>query len=387
MARRLRGTPRAASPDAHAPVTTLELFFDLVFVFTVTQLTDLVLEPHGVSGYLEPLAILWVIWWMYDGFAWLSNNVSPTTTSTRVPMLVAMAAFLVVAIAVPDAFDEGRWPFALAYLVIVLVHGFSFLRSSIGGSARAIVTIAPINLGMALALVAAAASPQDLRWLGWLVAVALPLLSVLRRADSGFSIRPEHFAERHRLMLIIALGESVLALGRSAEGELTDPGHLAAVLLGILLVAVLWWLHFADDGALTLVETITRRSEGILGRTALTAFSFGYLVLVAGLILVAAGMHEVVHAPDHHLSWSTALVMAAGAATYLVGNVFHLWRLGITGRRWLLVMAVVSLLTVPVGHLLNGLSQLVALVVVLLAAALPAVRNRPRALADAGGDR
>jgi low temperature requirement protein LtrA len=386
MARRFRGAPRAASPDAHAPVTTLELFFDLVFVFTVTQLTDLVLETHGVAGHLEPLAMLWVIWWMYDGFAWLSNNVGPTTTSTRVPMLVAMAAFLVVAIAVPDAFAGGRWPFAAGYLVIVLVHGFSFLRSSLGGSARAIMTIAPINLGMALALLAAAALPQEVRWAGWVVAAALPLVSVLRRVESGFSIRPEHFAERHRLMLIIALGESVLALGRSAQGRLTDPAHLVAVLMGMALVALLWWLHFADDGSLTLVEEITGTPEGVPGRTALTAFSFGYLVLVAGLILVAAGMREVVHTPRDPLGWSTAVTMASGAATYLVGNVFYLWRLGVTGRRWLLVMAVVSLLSVPVGHLVSGLAQLVLLVVVLLAAGRPVLLNRPRALAHAGRD-
>ena len=104
--------------------------------------------------------MLWVVWWMYDGFAWLSNNVGPTTTSTRVPMLVAMAGFLVLAIAVPEAFGEDRWLFAWAYLLTGIVHSVSFLRSSLGGSARAILTIAPINLGICLGLFLAAAFPR-----------------------------------------------------------------------------------------------------------------------------------------------------------------------------------------------------------------------------------
>ena len=364
-----------ASPDAHAPVTTLELFFDLVFVFTVTQVTGLVLEPHGGAGYLQAFVVLWVIWWMYDGFAWLANNVGPTTASTRVPMLVAMAAFLVIAIAVPGAFDEDRWAFALSYLVIVLVHLFSFLRSSLGESARAIVSIAPVNLGMALGLVLAAVLPEPVRWLGWLLAVLLPLASVLRQAEGGFSFRPAHFAERHRLMLIIALGESVLAIGRSAQAHLTEPAYLLAVLLAMALISLLWWVHFADDVALARVELMIERPEGVSARTALIAFSLGYLVLVAGLILVAAGLHVAVHDPGHHLAWREALTMSAGAAVYLGGNVFYLDRLGVHGRRWLAVMAVVCLAVAPVGHAADGLAQVAALVVVLLLALWPAVRD------------
>ncbi len=163
----MRLSPRAAAPDAHAPVTTLELFFDLVFVFVVTQLTDLVLDADGALGYLQALAMLWVIWWMYDGFAWLSNNVGPTTTSTRIPMLVGMAGFLVIAITVPGAFGEDRWLFAVAYLLTGLVHGISFLRSSLGESASAILAIAPVNLGIVAGLFLAAALPEPWRWVGW----------------------------------------------------------------------------------------------------------------------------------------------------------------------------------------------------------------------------
>ncbi len=373
MARRLPAGSRAGVPDAHAPVTTLELFFDLVFVLTVTQLTDLVLEPEGATGYLRAVAVLWVVWWMYDGFAWLSNNVGPTTTSTRLPMLAAMAAFLVIAVSLPRAFDEDRWVFATAYLVIVVVHGFSFLRSSVGDSARAIVAIAPINLGMCLGLFLAAALPEDVRWAGWALAAVLPLASLARRAESDFSIRPEHFAERHRLMLIIALGESVLAVGVSAQGHLTEGEYLLTVLLAMVLVSLLWWVHYADDASVRRVDEVIERSAGVSARTALVAFSFGYLVLVAGLILVAAGLHVAVHDPGHHLGWRVALTMAAGTATYLVGNVFYLDRLGVGGRRWLVVVAAAAIVTAIVGHEVSGVAQVAVIDLVLLAALLPVV--------------
>jgi low temperature requirement protein LtrA len=394
MARRLRLTTRVAgrvpgrvaSPDAHAPVTTLELFFDLVFVLTVTQLTRLVGEPHGASGYLQALAMLWVVWWMYDGFAWLANNVGPTTASTRVPMLVAMAAFLVVAIALPDAFGDDRWLFAAGYLVLVLVHGFSFLRSSLGRSARAILSIAPINLGMCAGLFLAAALSGDVRWVGWALAVALPFVSLVGQVEGDFSIRPAHFAERHRLMLIIALGESVLAVGVSTQGHLTEPDHLLAVLLAMLLVALLWWLHFADDASMHRVDEVVERPAGVTARTALLGFSLGYLVLVAGLVLVAAGLHVVVPDPARRLDPRVSVTMAVGAATYLAGNVYYLHRLGVTGRGWLLVTAALSLATAPVGHWWGGTAQVVALDVVLLAALAPLVRDRVEASADAPGE-
>ena len=365
-----------ASPDAHAPVTMLELFFDLVFVLVVTQLTDLVLESDGLPGYLQMLAVLWVVWWMYDGFAWLANNVGPTTTSTRLPMLAAMAGFLVIAIAVPEAFGEDRWLFAAAYLLTGVVHSISFLRSTLGTSSRAILSIAPINLGICAALFLAAALPEEWRWVGWLLAVALPVVSFLRGVEAGFAIRPAHFAERHRLMLIIALGESVLAVGKSAGGHLREVDYLVAVLLSVVLIALLWWVHFADDASLERVEEVVERPEGMSGRTALVAFSLGYLVLVAGLILVAAGLHEAVHDPTHSLDARAAFTMSAGAATYLLGSVLYLARLGIGGRRWFAVTAVLAVLVAPVGIAVTGTALVGALSAVLLLALLPVVRDQ-----------
>jgi low temperature requirement protein LtrA len=376
VAKRVHLRSRAVAPDAHAPVTMLELFFDLVFVLVVTQLTQLVRVSDWPRGYLQALVLLWVVWWMYDGFAWLSNNVGPTTASTRLPMLAAMAGFLVLAIAVPEAFGAERWLFAAAYLLTGLVHSASFLRSSLGGSARAIIAIAPINLGICLGLFLAAALPEQWRWVGWVLAAGLPVLSFLRGVEGGFEIRPAHFAERHRLMLIIALGESVLAIGLSAQGHLTEADYLVAVLLSVVLLSLLWWVHFADDTSLGRVEEVVEDPRGMSGRTALIAFSLGYLVLVAGLILVAAGLHEAVHDPGGALGWQAACNMAAGAAIYLLGNVFYLAQLGIGGRRWFVVCAVLCLPTVVAGHLLSSSTQVAALVIVMVVSLWPVVRDQ-----------
>jgi low temperature requirement protein LtrA len=206
----------------------------------------------------------------------------------------------------------------------------------------------------------------------------MPFASLVRRSEGGFSLRPAHFAERHRLMLIIALGESVLAVGLSAEGHLAEPAYLVAVLLAMTLVALLWWVHFADDPSLRRVEQVTERPEGMTARAALIAFSLGYLVLVVGLVLVAAGLHVAVHDPEARLDERISVTMAVGAAAYLLGTVFYLHRLGIGGRRWLVVTALLALVTAPLGHWVGGLAQMAALDVVLLVSLLPAALEQRR---------
>jgi low temperature requirement protein LtrA len=186
---------RARAPEEHARVTMLELFFDLVFVFLVTQLTSLVLVSPGAAGYGRALLVLLVTWWMYDGYAWLANNVAPTTTSTRLPMLLAMAGFLVMAIAVPDAFGTARWAFAVGYLVVVLLHAVSFTRSSQGGSATAIRSILPTNVGVALLLLVGAAVGARWGWVAWVH----PARRALRRAaPAARHHRAGRDGDRHR---------------------------------------------------------------------------------------------------------------------------------------------------------------------------------------------
>jgi low temperature requirement protein LtrA len=361
---RLNRSLRAvAAPAAAEGVTTLELFFDLVFVYTITQVTSVV----RADRLLPALGILVLTWWMYDGYCWLSNNVGPTTLETRLPMLVAMAGFLVMAIATPDAYHSGAWPFAIAFVTVVLVHGIQFARSSVGSSAQAILQVLPLNLAMALGLVLAAIlAPHDDAWIGWLVAFAVLVVAVFRVRGKGFTVRAEHFAERHQLLIIIALGETVVATGAGAQGRLEHGPVLLAVLLSMVLLAALWWVYFggADQrGAEALAGAPAARRSDL----AFWGYSVGHLIHVLGLVLVAAGLHDVIIAPTYHLAVRPASSLACGAAIFLLAEAWFRRFLDIGSRSALVVGAAACVVVAAVGHHLEGVVELELLATLLIA--------------------
>ena len=359
------------------PVTRLELFFDLVFVYLVTQLTDLIVTSDGATGYLHAAAVLVMTWWMYDGYAWLANNVLPTTTSTRLPMLFAMTCFLVMAISVPHVFDDTAWTFAIAYLLMVIVHAVSFSRSSLGGSAASIRNIAPTNLLAALLIVAAAAVGEEWGWVCWAAAVAAISTAVIRNRESGFSIRAEHFAERHALVVIIALGETVIATGKGAGEHITEAQTLTAVVAAMVLISALWWAYFGGDEEQA-ADVLEASPLDRQAHVALISYSLTHLLHVFGLVLLAAGMHDVMHDPSHHLDTRIAATMAAGVATYLVGEAAFRGSLGLGSTVPLLAGAAVALLVSPLGVHVSGLAELLALAAVCTLTVIVARPARPR---------
>src|SRR4051794_34926947 len=188
-------------------VTTLELFFDLVFVFTITQLTALLSEDASPAGLLRVLLLLCVIWWMYGGYAWLTNAVAPDRAARRLLLLAGMGGFLVLALTIPRAFGDGGVAFGLAYLVVVGVHVALFTKSYSVGAARAILRTARFNLISALLVLGAGvlatlSGPAPAVYALWLAAVAVegvtPFLGGLR----GYEIAPAHFVERHGLVVL-----------------------------------------------------------------------------------------------------------------------------------------------------------------------------------------
>ncbi|HET8970638.1 MAG TPA: low temperature requirement protein A [Candidatus Nanopelagicales bacterium] len=370
--------PPAPVPDAHAPVTMLELFFDLVFVFTVTQVTALILASPDAVGYGRAALVLFLIFWSYDAFAYLSNNIPPTDARSSAPLQLAMVGFLVMAIAVPDAFGADAWIFAVAYLAVIVIHGLAFTRSAMGQSALAIRAILPFNVGAGLLLLVAAAVGPEYGWIAWVAAVVLLLGSVIPRGQAAFALRPEHFAERHRLVLIIALGETIIAIGVSARGDLHHPPVLLTVLAAFALVSALFWVQFGfGDGrrAVEAMERVGREDPRRLARLALWAFAAPYLVLVASLVLVAVALHDVVHSPSEALSWRVAITFGAGVAVYLLGHAFYLRLLRLRSSLALKVGAAAGLLTAAVGVAVSGLAQLGALFVVVVVTLLVAART------------
>jgi low temperature requirement protein LtrA len=377
-----RGLGKVAAPDSDASVTMLELFFDLVFVYLITSLTSLIVHGNGWHGYGQAALVLALTFWMYDGYAWLANNVPPTTTSTRLPMLVAMTCFLAMAVVVPDVFTSGAWVFAVAYLVLVTVHAVQFSRSSMGDSARGIRATLPVNYCCAGLLVAAAIVAPGMRWVCWVLAATLLLATMLRRRGSSrLAVAPGHFVERHQLLVIIALGETVVAIGAGAQGELTRAPVLLTFLLAMALISAMWWVYYAVGDDERGLEVVLAAPQSTSGSLVLRAYSYLVLAPICGLVLVAVGLHRVVQDPTDRLAWGTALALSAGVATYLLGQAVFRSLLDIGSPRPHVVGAAIVLVSIPLGPLVGGWSQLLAVVVVTLGLAAALQRRATSDLA------
>ena len=227
-------------------VSPLELFFDLVFVLAITQCTALMIEHPTWSGVGQGLLVLGVLWWTWVAYSWLTSVVDPEDDSVRMVIFVAMAALLVLALCVPKAFDDLALTFAIAYgavrggqiaLFMLASREDPELRHSVNGLA--------IGTAIGVGLLATASLFDGLtQGAIWALALALDVGAPYFAIDSsGWRLAPRHFAERHGLILIVALGESIVAIGVAAELTL-DAGIVAAAALGIGLVAALWWIYF-----------------------------------------------------------------------------------------------------------------------------------------------
>ena len=258
-------------------VSTLELFFDLVFVFTITQVSDLILHAGSALAIGHAVVVLAIIWWMYGGYAWLTNNVGTTQPLNQLLVLTAMAGFLVMALAVPHAFDRDGLAFGLAYLLVNIIHAALFTRAPSAASAQAIWQVAPFNIGTALLVVVAGIVGPPWNWFVWLSAVAVLAGVPLLRRFSGFEVQPAHFVERHGLVVIIALGESIVSIGVGAAGEPVTLTLVTAAVLTLALNAALWWSYFSQDDQLA--EHALASVQGHpRARMALYAFGYAHLI-------------------------------------------------------------------------------------------------------------
>jgi low temperature requirement protein LtrA len=348
-------------------VSTIELFFDLVFVFTITQLTTLlVAEPNG-AGVGRVVLIFGNVWWMYGGYAWLTNAVPPRESVVKLLMLVGMAGFLVVALAIPGAFGSSGVAFGVGYLVVTLVHTGLFLHSSRESAVRAMFRLGPYNAVTAAMLLGAGFVHGSARWALWVAAFVLHWSSPAVTAVGGFRIRAGHFVERHGLIVLIALGESVVAVGLGVQRnrELTAGVVLTAV-LGLALAAALWWLYFDSEdqrAERALDEAPETRNPWL----ALFAFGYAFLPVLGGIIVLAAGVRQAIVSYDHPATAATAWFLAAGTAVYLLGLVLLRYFLRTGSLLPRLCLAAAVLVTVVVGVEVSPEAQMAALTVILTA--------------------
>ncbi len=359
--------------------TWLELFFDLVFVFAVTQLTGLLVHEPNPTGVARAALVLGVLWWMFGGYAWLTNAVPPREPVYRVLLLCGMGAFLAVGLAIPDAFGDSGLTFGVAYLVVNVVHLGMFMRATEHATVLATLRLAPFNVLSALLVLAAGFVDGTADWLLWGGAFALQWLTPYLSRIGGFSIEPAHFVERHGLIVIIALGESVVALGIGVGERALGAELVAAALLGLALAALLWWLYFDGED---------ERAERALGGApaerrpwlALQAFGYAFLPMLGGIVGAAAGIEEVIGHAEADVDLAGACFLAGGVAAYLLGLAFFRLVLGTGPIRFRAAAALLAPASVPLGTEVAGVVEMGALAALLLAVVVferPSKRSGP----------
>jgi low temperature requirement protein LtrA len=355
-------------------VRSLELFFDLVFVFAITQIAAVLTAAPDGTGLARVTVLLAVIWWMYGGYAWLTNALDLDRTGPRLLLLAGMAAYFVMSLAVPRYFEDGPFGLVLgiAYLVVVVVHTAGFLGTS---GRAAIMRLGPLNLLGAVVLVVAGFLPPDVRlWLG-LAVVVLHYATPHIVGISGFVVGAGHFVERHGLALIILLGESIIAVGTAASGK----GDVTTIVLGSLLAlavsAAMWWLYFdrEDVAGEHALDAMPPRRRGL---AALLSFGYAYLLMIAGVTIAAVGMKKAVTYLGKPLHDLEPWLLPIGLAGYLLG--LAAFRRSLTPSwPWpRLVAAAAVWLCVPAGLLVGGWLELVVAALVLTGTVLAEVRGR-----------
>jgi len=357
-----------AAPESGVRVSTLELFFDLVFVFTITQLTETLAEHVTLATLGDVMLMLFVIWWMYSGYAWLTNAVAPSSSVRRTLLLAGMAGFLVMALAVPEAFGEYGWLFGVSYLVVTLVHSALFLQA--GPAARkAMRQLAPLNILAALLVLTGGLLPEPYRHLCWIAAPLVQIAAGYVHNIEMHSILAGHFVERHGLVMIVAIGESIVAIGLGFRGVHLGGDAILVAVLGLCIAYYLWWIYFAGDND---------RSEHVLAgttdprrraRLALDGWGYAHYVMLLGVVVLAVGIKKTVGHAFEPLHWGEAIALAGGVAIYQLGHAGFLLRLGIGGWRHRVVAALVVLATIPLGHVV-AVAQLAAIPLIMAAAAI-----------------
>ena len=370
---------RVEATDREASVTPLELFFDLVFVLGLTQVTAYLADHLTLQGVVRGLLLVALLWWSWTGYAWLGNVVRADEGIVREVMLAAMAAMFIFALAIPEAFDDlrgglyGPVVVPICYLVFRLLHLTMFWVVSRRDPVlrRQIMRFTPSVLVATLILLIAAATTGPTQTVLWAIALVADYVGTLLGGASGWRLpSARHFAERHGLIVIVALGESIVAIGVGiAELPISWP-IIVGALLGLIVAAALWWVYF-DVTAAMAERALTEEPDADRPRLARDAYSYLHLPLITGIVLLALGMKKVLEyagdSQDHDLSdpltGVSLFALVGGVAIYLVGHVAFKWR---TQHILYWPRLVAAAVLVALSPLLGQVPALVALAVVAL---------------------
>jgi low temperature requirement protein LtrA len=340
-------------------VTPLELFFDLVFVLALTRCTALMSNHPTWSGLAQGLLVLVMLWWAWTGYAWLTSVLDPEEGAVRLIIFGAIAALLIVSLCVPEAFGSLALVFALAYGAVRVAHiGLFMLASPEDDALRHSVLGLAISTMIAVGLLALASFFDGLaQGAIWLLAILLDMGGPYLFGSEGWKLVPGHFAERHGLIIIIALGESIVAIGVGAAGALTLGIGTAAV-LGVALAAAMWWTYFDIVAIVSGRRLVDAEPGRVQNEMARDSYSYIHLLMVAGIVLVALGMKKTIGHFGDPLETVPAFALLGGLALYLLGHVAFRYRHVHTINRQRLLLSILLLALVPAATAIPSLVSL-----------------------------
>ncbi len=348
-------------------VTPLELFFDLVFVLALTQCTALMAEEPTWEGVVKGLLVLGVLWWAWVGYAWLTSVVDPEEGIVRIAIFASMAAFLVASLCVPEVFGDLGLLFASAYAVVRVGQILLFVLASRGDAGlRASVVGLAVSTAIGVGLLVGAAFADGLlQGALWGVALLIDTAGPFLFGSDGWKLVPSHFAERHGLIIIIALGESIVVIGVGAEAGI-GAGVVAAAVAGVVIAAALWWLYF--DVVALVAER--RLSSAAVGREqneiARDSYSYLHFPMVAGIVLLALGVKKTLGHVGDPLHAVPASALLGGTALYLLAHVAFRLRNVHTLNLPRLLTAIVLVALVPLAVEVPALVSIIALAAILV---------------------
>lgn len=370
---------RDRSSDESAEVTSVELFFDLVFVFAITQLSHYLLENLTGEGITRALLLFVAVWWVWVYTSWVTNWLDPNRTPVRLLLFALMLAGLMMSVSLPEAFGDHGLSFALAYVAMQVGRSFFMIWALTiakheGRANFQRVTVWLVVSG--LLWIAGAFAEADLRVLLWLAAVIIEVLSpslgfyvpgLGRSSPEDWDVEGPHLAERCGLFVIIALGESLLMSGASLQGlNFTGP-NLLSLVVALLGSVAMWWVYF-DVGARRGERALERSSEP--GRLAQLAYTYLHMPIIAGIVVSAVSDEMVLTHPLGETDWQVAAVVLGGPALFLIGNL--LFKLAVTGRMPVSHMAGLALLAVlvPASRVMPPLALAAGATVAIVAVAV-----------------
>jgi low temperature requirement protein LtrA len=354
-------SPELAETTEH-PVAPLELFFDLVFVFAFTQVTTLLSAHPTWTGVGHALLILSVLWWAWAAYTWLTNVIDPEAGLVTGAILTAMGAMFVAALAVPEAFGDEGVVFGVAFLIVNVVQASLYMVGAGGDSdlLAALMRVVPWVLGGSLLILGAGFAHGSFRTALWAAALVVGFFGPALVRLQGWHVQPGHFVERHGLIVIIAIGESLVAIGIGARGEPLNAGLILAAVLG-LVVVISFWLAYFDFFQIRGRQLLDARSGSQRIAIARDVFTYLHLPMVAGIVLFAFALKSTLAHRNAELSTVKAFALCGGPALYLFAYVALRYRVSRTVGGGRLTAAIACAALIPAAVVVPAIVALALL--------------------------